>query len=87
MRPAGFAAVAIAALLALGSVARPKDGLPGPAPIVVCDFDRYQGDRGSPERGGAGARVPDLVQVGLMIDANTLETEAESALRRIRFLP
>jgi hypothetical protein len=38
-----------------------------------------------PER--AGKPVPDVVRVGLMIDANTVESEAESMLRSVRFLP
>lgn len=37
-----------------------------------------------PERSGA---VPDVVRVGLMIDANTVKSEAESMVRSIRFLP
>jgi hypothetical protein len=38
-----------------------------------------------PER--AGAPVPDVTEVGLMIDSNTVRTESESLLRSIRFLP
>lgn len=37
-----------------------------------------------PERGG---EVPDVIEVGLMIDSNTVKSEAESLLRSIRFLP
>lgn len=38
-----------------------------------------------PERAANG--VPDVVEVGLMIDSNTVKSEAESMLRSIRFLP
>ena len=38
-----------------------------------------------PERAAAG--VPDVVEVGLMIDSNTVNSEAESLLRAVRFLP
>jgi hypothetical protein len=40
-----------------------------------------------PERGGADGAVPDVVRVGVMIDSNTVVSEAESALRSIRFIP
>lgn len=38
-----------------------------------------------PERAAAG--TPDVVEVGLMIDSNTVKSEAESLLRSVRFLP
>lgn len=38
-----------------------------------------------PERAAAG--VPDIVEIGLMIDSNTVKSEAESRLRSVRFLP
>lgn len=38
-----------------------------------------------PERAAAG--VPDVVEVGLMIDSNTVRGEAESRVRSVRFLP
>ena len=38
-----------------------------------------------PERATGG--VPDVVEVGLMIDSNTVKSEAESLLRSVRFLP
>ncbi len=38
-----------------------------------------------PERAAAG--VPDVVEVGVMVDSNTVKSEAESLLRAIRFLP
>jgi hypothetical protein len=38
-----------------------------------------------PERAAAG--VPDVVEVGLMVDSNTVKSEAESLLRSIRFRP
>jgi len=44
----------------------------------------FQADSG-PERAAAG--VPDVVEVGLMIDSNTVKSEAESLLRSVRFLP
>ena len=31
--------------------------------------------------------APDVVEVGLMVDSNTVKSEAESLLRSIRFLP
>lgn len=38
-----------------------------------------------PERADKG--VPDVVEVGLMIDSNTVKSDAESMLRSVRFLP
>ncbi len=38
-----------------------------------------------PERAAKG--VPDVVEIGLMIDSNTVKSEAESLLRSIRMLP
>ncbi|MFO0575440.1 MAG: DUF3047 domain-containing protein [Polyangia bacterium] len=38
-----------------------------------------------PERAAAG--VPDVIEVGLMIDSNTVKSEAESRVRSVRFLP
>lgn len=38
-----------------------------------------------PERADKG--IPDVVEVGLMIDSNTVKSEAESMLRSVRFLP
>mgnify|MGYP000638555794 CR=1 FL=1 len=38
-----------------------------------------------PERAAAG--VPDVIEVGLMIDSNTVKSEAESMVRSVRFLP
>ena len=38
-----------------------------------------------PERAAAG--VPDVVEVGLMVDSNTVKSEAESLLRAVRFRP
>jgi hypothetical protein len=38
-----------------------------------------------PERGAAA--VPDVIEVGLMIDSNTVKGEAESRVRSVRFLP
>lgn len=38
-----------------------------------------------PERAAEG--VPDVVEVGMMIDSNTVKSEAESLLRSIRFRP
>jgi hypothetical protein len=38
-----------------------------------------------PER--SGGEVPDIIEVGLMIDSNTVKSEAESLLRSIRFVP
>ena len=38
-----------------------------------------------PERTAKG--VPDVVEIGLMIDSNTVKSEAESLLRSIRMLP
>lgn len=38
-----------------------------------------------PERAVNG--VPDVVELGLMVDSNTVKSEAESLLRSIRFLP
>jgi hypothetical protein len=38
-----------------------------------------------PERAAAG--VPDVVEVGLMVDSNTVNSEAESLIRSLRFLP
>ncbi len=38
-----------------------------------------------PERATAG--VPDIVELGLMVDSNTVKSEAESRLRSVRLLP
>jgi|JI9StandDraft_2_1071091.scaffolds.fasta_scaffold16404_4 hypothetical protein len=38
-----------------------------------------------PERAAGG--VPDVVELGLMVDSNTVKSEAESLLRSVRFLP
>lgn len=38
-----------------------------------------------PER--SAGEVPDVIEVGLMIDSNTVKSEAESLLRSIRFVP
>jgi hypothetical protein len=38
-----------------------------------------------PER--AGSPMPDVIEVGLMIDSNTVKSEAESLLRAVRFVP
>ena len=38
-----------------------------------------------PER--TKSAIPDVVRVGVMCDANTVGSEAASALRSIRFLP
>ncbi|MBL9004918.1 MAG: DUF3047 domain-containing protein [Myxococcales bacterium] len=38
-----------------------------------------------PERAEKG--IPDVIEVGLMIDSNTVKSEAESMLRSVRFLP
>lgn len=57
---------------------------PGELRTVVRDFGAdFQ--KAYPERAAAG--VPDVVEVGLMIDSNTVKGEAESLLRRVRFLP
>lgn len=47
---------------------------------VAADFRQAY-----PER--ATAEVPDVIEVGLMIDSNTVKSEAESLLRSIRFVP
>lgn len=57
---------------------------PGELRTLVRDFGAdFQ--KAYPERAAAG--VPDVVEVGLMIDSNTVKGEAESLLRRVRFLP
>ena len=38
-----------------------------------------------PERAAGG--VPDVIEVGLMIDSNTVKGEAESRVRSVRFVP
>lgn len=38
-----------------------------------------------PERAASG--IPDVIELGLMVDSNTVKSEAESLLRSVRFLP
>ena len=38
-----------------------------------------------PERAASG--IPDVVELGLMVDSNTVKSEAESLVRSVRFLP
>ncbi len=57
---------------------------PGEARTIVRDL-AADFRAAFPER--AGKPVPDVVRVGLMIDANTVESEAESALWSVRLLP
>jgi len=57
---------------------------PGELRTVVRDFES-DFRLAYPERAAAG--VPDVVEVGLMVDSNTVKSEAESLLRAVRFSP
>lgn len=72
--------------LALG---RGAEGLGQPRTVVrdvAADFRLAY-----PERAGAGGAapgapdVPDVIEVGLMVDSNTVKSEAESLVRSVRF--